>query len=395
MKKLILLLRSSACFAAISPLVEPINENEVNVTLFCKAPDAESVMLMGGLGNHQLERMEDGDMWSGTFLVPKDVRTCYWFSVNGPEMRLDELALDDLDEFRERSIPTWCHDTLNPKTFSFGGEIPTFSVLELEDAPVALWCDPQEEVAKGSIEQFQFTSVRLRNKRTISVYTPPGYDKEKGPYSLVVIFDGSAYTNFVPTPTILDNLIAAEAIPPTIALFVGNTNRDIELPCNTPFAYFVADELIPWMKKHYAITDDPSQTVIAGSSYGALAAAYTALKFPQVFGKVLSQSGAFWWSPKEEPAEWLIRQYELISSKSTEFYLDVGSLETVENFGCPSQLATNRKMLKVLKSKGHNVTYREYSGGHDYICWRVTFADGLINLLSPNLLVPTVNSLGI
>jgi enterochelin esterase-like enzyme len=38
-------------------------------------------------------------------------------------------------------------------------------------------------------------------------------------------------------------------------------------------------------------------------------------------------------------------------------------------------------MRDALTSRGYEVTYAEYSGAHDYVNWRRTFADGLLALL--------------
>jgi enterochelin esterase-like enzyme len=34
--------------------------------------------------------------------------------------------------------------------------------------------------------------------------------------------------------------------------------------------------------------------------------------------------------------------------------------------------------MDVLRAKGHEVFYQEFQGGHDYLSWRGTLADGLI-----------------
>ena len=58
-------------------------------------------------------------------------------------------------------------------------------------------------------------------------------------------------------------------------------------------------ELIPWVRANYNITHDPAQTVVGGFRAGGLAACYMALRYANIFGNVLSQSGAVWWSPEQ------------------------------------------------------------------------------------------------
>ena len=66
----------------------------------------------------------------------------------------------------------------------------------------------------------------MKNERNLSVYTPPDYRASGQPYALLVLFDESAYLNNVPTPVILDNLIAAGKIPPMVAVLIANPSQD-------------------------------------------------------------------------------------------------------------------------------------------------------------------------
>jgi enterochelin esterase family protein len=38
-------------------------------------------------------------------------------------------------------------------------------------------------------------------------------------------------------------------------------------------------------------------------------------------------------------------------------------------------------MRDVLLAKGYEVHYQQFVGGHDYLSWRGTFADGLLALI--------------
>src|SRR5262249_54574787 len=147
----------------------------------------------------------------------------------------------------------------------------------------------------------------------------------------------------------LDNLLAKGYIPPLVAIVLDNPSqqtRNVELPCNPLFADFLAKEVVPWMRQKYHVTSDPSQTVVAGSSYGGLAATYAGLRHPEVFGNVLSQSGSFWWKPDGDPEhEWLTKQYVASPKLPLRFYLEVGLLESgpTPDSG-PSQVVVNRHM---------------------------------------------------
>ena len=249
----------------------------------------------------------------------------------------------------------------------------------------SMWDIPRTGHPHGLLSSYIFKSRLLKNKREIWVYTPPSYETTGGRYPLLIVLDGQAYTSeLIPGPTILDNLIAEKQIPPLVAVFVSSMDqrlRDLELPCYDPFINSLTSELMPWIHDHYHVSQEGAQTVIAGSSYGGLAAAYAALRQPQHFGKVLSQSGAFWWQPKNSTSElWLLKQYENYEKLPVQFYLDVGDQETEAWENGQSMIKVNRAFNTMLLRKGYDVCYQEFPGGHEYEAWRKTFATGLIAL---------------
>jgi enterochelin esterase family protein len=74
-------------------------------------------------------------------------------------------------------------------------------------------------------------------------------------------------------------LVASKKIHPLVALLVDNpsaTTRGRDLQCSTPFADFLAKELLPWARQHYRFSAEPEQTIVGGPSLGGLSAAYKA-----------------------------------------------------------------------------------------------------------------------
>ena len=86
-----------------------------------------------------------------------------------------------------------------------------------------------------------------------------------------------------------------------------------------------------------------------------------------------------WWTKEEEKeTEWLVRQFAQSKKLPLKFYLDVGVLEEAD----PTKLfIANHHFRNVLNTKGYPVSYVEYLGGHGFVSWRGSIADGLIYLI--------------
>ena len=208
--------------------------------------------------------------------------------------------------------------------------------------------------------------------RRLWVYTPPGYDAAaKTPYDLMLAFDGEEYLEDIPLPKILDSLLAARKAPPFVAVLIDNgsgARRIADLGNRASFADFLADEALPFVRKGWNVTRDPQRTVVTGSSAGGLAAAFAAFRHPELFGVVLSQSGAFWRGAEasnDPPYEWLTAQYAGAPKKDVRFVLEVGARESRGALGgaAPSILEANRRLRDALARKGYRVTYFEVPDG--------------------------------
>jgi len=312
------------------------------------------------------------DVWHRAFRLRREQRGEYRLAF-GAEARPDPLNP------RQHVLPGG-EDSLIP-----GGMV--LSELELPGAPPQPWLAPRPEVALGRVEQHRFASRLLGNERLLSVYTPAGYQPAAGPYPFVVLLDRWAYVEGMAAATTRDNLIAAGALPPLVAVMVSHISHPTRAhemqPAHPAFVDFLAQELVPWVRQHYAVTQDPARTVIGGLSAGGRTAAYAAWRHPQVFGQVLSQSGAFQSAPPGDPeAEWLTRQLAESPRQPLSFYLEAGMLEVAtDDPHEPSLLLANRHLRDVLRAKGYPVCYSEFCGAHLFGCWRGTFADGLMALL--------------
>jgi enterochelin esterase-like enzyme len=379
-----------------APLVEPIADDDCQVLLtfvWRAAEPVDRVLVFGGpapgdMVSNRMLHLAGTDLWHLTFRVRKDLRTTYRLSPNDSLVPFAEVK--DWKDWAVR-VATWRPDPLNPRTFVFAkdeeepnGFEQVVSVIELPDAPTQPWSDARPGVPAGRVELHRVRSDIPGNQRRVWIYTPPGSAADGEPYNLLLLFDGWACIHLLSVPTVLDNLLAESRIPPLVAVMSDSLNRETrnrELPCHPPFADFLVRELLPWARARYHITDDPARTIVSGASYGGLAAAFAGLRHPEVFGNVLSQSGAFWWMPDDdEEDEWLARQFVDSPTLPLDFYFDVGLLENGYNNG-PSQRCANRHMRDVLRAKGYPVHFVEYNGGHDYVCWRGTLADGLLALV--------------
>lgn len=366
-----------------TPLVEPWEGGQLLVTFLWRDRGNQNVRLFGSpSGDHNpLRKLDGSDVWWTSVVMDPRARLTYALAPDVPKVA-------NVAQQRRMILATLQRDPLNPHTFPaqlatqavdrFQGR----SVLQLPQAPKQPWVQARSDVPQGTLTRHVVHSQILGNDRDVWTYVPAGAE----PQNLLVLFDAHAFVHDVPTPRILDNLMADGLLPNTAAVIVGNASpeaRGQELPPNPKFAQFMAEELMPWVREQ-GLAQMARHTVVAGSSYGGLVSSYLGLTHPELFGNVLSMSGSYWWAPQGEPAGWMQRAWQTLPSPmpNVRFYIDAGRFETGRG-GRNGILETSRELGDVLRARGLSVTQREWISGHDYVQWQASLGCGLVALLAP------------
>lgn len=387
-----------------APIVEPIpgSEGLVRVTFVWRQFEpVENVALIENFSvvdprGTPLERIGDTDVWARSFIMHHDLRFTYSLSIN------DSLISVYEDPDPGLRFARFQRDPLNPHT----GDLPCLSALglaptphadsyvELPAAAPAPWLHYRPEIGHGELETITWASDTLSTTRQVHIYTPPGYPASNEPCSLLLLFDGERAVDLLGATVTLDNLIGERRIPPTICAMITSQDRSIEYPCNGAFAGALCTELLPALRRDYRIAAGPERVIAGGVSYGGLASAWLALTRPESVGNALSLSGSFQWRQGtgriardrtttigDAPAYgWLAAQVAEWERRPVRFFIAAGRLEALNAGVEPSLLAATRHFRDVLTAKGYRFDYQEFGGGHDYVNWRISLADGLLAL---------------
>ncbi len=345
-----------------APLVEKADGGHSLLTFLYRGA-AHNVRLLGGPSNdHEwLEKLPGSGVWYKTFKVRNDLRLSYRLAPDIP-------TPDGADAYRSRRalLSVLMPDPLNRRRFAES------SLVDL--------AEPNDEAAvapEGRLKNYAFYSRKLGNTRRIWIYQT---DPQAADPVVLYLFDGWQYlyeTRLIP---ILDGLRRQNQLPPVAVVFIDNVNRRTELPANPDFADMLAEELLPFVEQHTAIRHRPQHTVVSGSSYGGLAAAYAAYRRPETFGNAIPLSGSFW--HKNDGGQKLTDQIAAQKMPPQRWFIAAGSYETARAGENPADgiTAGSRRLADILSAQRLDAVYREYSGGHDYAVWQNALPDGLVYL---------------
>jgi enterochelin esterase-like enzyme/sugar lactone lactonase YvrE len=229
--------------------------------------------------------------------------------------------------------------------------------------------EPREDVPHGEVREMPAfeSQVFAGTVRDWWVYVP-AQAKADEPCAVMVFQDGHDYVKAKGrwrVPVVFDNLIAAGAMPPTVAVFINPghdasrekpdnpwrvSNRSFEYDSlSDRYVRFLVDEILPEVSKIQLISDDPAMRAIGGASSGGICSFTAAWERPDAFGKVYSTIGSFTGLRGGDAYPGMIRKTE---PKSIRVYLADTSGDLDNPFG--SWPISNRRMAAALASMGYD-----------------------------------------
>lgn len=240
----------------------------------------------------------------------------------------------------------------------------------------------QSSVPKGTVEQLPDweSTIYPNTTRRWWIYVPAQYQPTE-PAALMIFQDGGwmhSQDGQWRVPTVFDNLIARGEMPVTIAVFLDPghekgkelknwqfSNRSLEYDSlGDRYARFLLEEIVPEVRKKYAISDDPELHAIGGLSSGAICAFNAAWERTDFFRKVYSSIGSYTNLRGGDIYPSLVRKTE---PKPIRVYLADTSGDVDNPFG--SWAWANQQMASSLKYMGYDVRFdwaEGYAHNGDY-----------------------------
>lgn len=233
---------------------------------------------------------------------------------------------------------------------------------------------------KGTIKDVSFYSAALQEDMQLLIYIPANYTPLYR-YHILIASDGKDYFQLGGIPRLTDELIEDYEIEHLI--IVGVPYKSIEdrkrkyIPSgdqHEAYLRFLAHELVPYLEQEYSTNTLGSNRGLMGDSMAATVSLMAALKYPNIFGKVILHSPYV-----DDLVIDAVRTAQNIDLLS--IYHIIGTDEdavilkdkTVKDF-----LTPNRDMHKLMVERGYHTFYEEFEGNHTWKYWKPDLKRALI-----------------
>jgi len=360
------------------------------VLVFCLAKTVAQFHVVFKLNKFPSTHSSDSIFVAGNFNNWNPGNKGYVFSLTGNNTTEAPLQLAAGNYEFKCTRGSW----RNVETQSDGKDIANRSFTLQSDTVIELSIDAwKDDFASAERKHTASSNVRvmdtaflmpqLNRFRKIWIYLPEDYAKNKKHYPVLYMQDGQNLFDEYTSPfgewgvdECLDSLIA-KGKPACIVVGIENGPQRINeySPYDTDrfgkgegdaYLDFLAGTLKPYIDKNYRTLSSKENTVIAGSSVGALISYYAMLKRPDVFGKAGIFSPSFWLASPIKPLT-----DSLAGKISGKFFFYMGGKEG------DSFIQDSKDIQESLGEKSSSMIYSvlDANGSHNEQAWRKWFAE--------------------
>jgi len=253
------------------------------------------------------------------------------------------------------------------------------------------------------------TSVYLKRTVHLEIILPPHYETGAERLPVLYLNDGQDLERLRMTH-VLDSLYGQKAVRPfvLVAIPAGDRIQEYGVAAQpdymnrgskaADYTEFVRHELLPYIQKHYRVTDRAAEAAFAGFSLGGLSAFDLVWNNPELFRKAGVFSGSFWWRSKGigegyTDADRIMHAQVRAGTykQGLQFWLQTGTLDETDDRdgdGIIDSIDDTLDVIAELERKGYRwnraIRYVEVKGGrHDPETWGQIMPDFLTWAFGP------------
>jgi enterochelin esterase family protein len=335
------------------PIVSPEVHPDRTVTFRVRASNATNVTVSGEWPGGAKAMTNDGrGNWSATIGPLEPDLYGYSFSING---------FQTLDPANSAVKPM-----RSPRT----------SILEVPGTPPRIH-EFNPDVPHGTVREHWYQSKSLNTRRSLHVYTPPGYDKSRKDYPVLYLFHGAGdndatWTALGRAQVILDNLLAQKKVVPMIVVMTDghasvwppSTNAADRARGNKAFENDLIGDVMPFVESNYRTINKRESRAIIGLSMGGGQSLTVGLNHLDRFAWLGAMSAAV---PDERAVSTALGNANDTNKKLKLFWIAIGKDDFL--------LKRNQDFDQLLASKGIKHTFKITEGNHSWPVWRRYLAD--------------------
>jgi enterochelin esterase family protein len=256
---------------------------------------------------------------------------------------------------------------------------PRTSILEVPGTP-ALLHEFNPSVAHGTVREHWYQSKSLGKRRSLHVYTPPGYDRVRKDLPVLYLLHGSGdndatWTALGRAQVILDNLLAQKKVKPMIVVMTDGhayvappgtspTNTAVRGRATLAYQDDLLGDVMPFVEANYRTIEKRESRAIIGLSMGGGQALHVGLNHLDRFAWVGAMSAAI---PETNAVASVLDNARRTNQKLRLFWIAIGKDDFLLN--------RNEQFHSLLESKGIRHTYQVTEGNHSWPVWRKYLAE--------------------